>query len=158
MTVSDVTREKKFSIFDPEDLTVEALLFQSSYLSIDQKVEQHCEMVYRLKYPNFEVQKYLAEGLLTHVTDGKITMDHSRELVALLVKNNFKSFTESLEVRLAGIPYQWHQQDLARYEAWYAGLLLLYMGFCSQVVDVGAEESSSHGRYGVAGEESGFCL
>ncbi|MCY4443475.1 MAG: hypothetical protein OXC44_01570 [Proteobacteria bacterium] len=32
-----VTRKKRFSIFDPEDLKVEALLFQSGYLLLIKK-------------------------------------------------------------------------------------------------------------------------
>ena len=110
--VHGVIDEDQFSIFDPEDLKIEALLFQSGYLTIDQKMEERYGIVYRLKYPNFEVQKYLAQGLLAHITAKKITAENSQEMVDLLVENNFESFVEILEARLAGIPYQWHKQDL----------------------------------------------
>ncbi|MCY4304930.1 MAG: PD-(D/E)XK nuclease domain-containing protein, partial [Aestuariivita sp.] len=51
----------------------------------------------------------------------------------------------TLKAYFASIPYQWHTTgDIARYEAWYAGLL--QMGFRAIGVDVRSEEASSHGR------------
>jgi len=63
----------------------------------------------------------------------------------LLVANDFEGFAATLKAYLASIPYQWATTgDLARYEAWYAGLL--HMAFRAIGVEVRSEDSSSHGR------------
>ncbi|MCY4444101.1 MAG: PD-(D/E)XK nuclease domain-containing protein, partial [Proteobacteria bacterium] len=108
------------------------------------KMEENDGTGFCLKYPNFEVQKYLTKGILAHITDGKVTAGDSKKLVSSLAKNNFKGFAVTLNACLTGIPYQWHKYDLASYEAWYASLL--YMGFLLLDVDLRVEESSSHGR------------
>ena len=104
------------------------------------------DTLYRLDYPNLEVQISLNRGLLQHLgkTVAEAT-DQGRSLRALLEANDFKGFAETLKAYLASIPYQWHATgDLARHEAWYAGLLHMY--FRAVGVEARSEEASSRGR------------
>ncbi|MCY4380447.1 MAG: AAA family ATPase [Proteobacteria bacterium] len=139
-----VIEKTKFSTFDPENLAIEALFFQSGYLTIAKKIKKGYRTLYRLDYPNFEVRQYLVGDLLDHITDGKITVEDSEKLMDLLIKNDFECFAETVSSHLAGLPCQWQKQGLANYEAWYGGLL--YMAFRVLDVDLRVEESTSHGR------------
>ncbi len=134
------------SKFDVDDISAEALLFQTGYLTIvDERREGH-RTSYRLDYPNQEVRLSLNEGLLAHLDARKrVPLEEGKTLRSLLEANDFGGFAETLRAWLASIPYQWHATgDLARYEAWYAGLL--HMCFRAIGVDVRAEEATSHGR------------
>ena len=134
------------SKFDVDDISPEALLFQTGYLTITDEEKAGFNMLYRLDYPNQEVRISLNQGLLAYlgktVTD---VADQGRDLRSSLEANDFTGFAATLKAWLASIPYQWHATgDLARYEAWYASLL--HMIFRSIGVDVRSEAATSHGR------------
>ncbi|MCY4317403.1 MAG: PD-(D/E)XK nuclease domain-containing protein, partial [Roseovarius sp.] len=124
----------------------EALLFQTGYLTITEERREGHRTVYRLDYPNREVRLSLNDELLAHLNPkGAVPLEEGKTLRDLLEANDFKGFAESLKAYFASIPYQWHATgDLARHEAWYAGLL--HMCFRAIGVDARSEEASSHGR------------
>ncbi len=134
------------SKFDVGDIAIEALLFQTGYLTIAGDERDEFDALYRLDYPNLEVRISLNRGLLAWLSrKGVESLERGREFCALLEANDFAGFGEKLRAWLAGIPYQWHAKgDLARYEAWYASLL--YMCLRSVGVDFDVEEASHRGR------------
>jgi len=134
------------SRFDVDDIGVEALLFQTGYLTITEERREGPRIFYRLDYPNLEVRLSLNDQLLAHFDErNRLPLDEGRSLRAHLEAHEFGHFADRLKVWLSSIPYQWHAAgDLARYEAWYASLL--HMCFRAIGVDVRSEEASSHGR------------
>ncbi len=141
-----VSDEELVSTFDVENITVDALLFQTGYLTITAEERRGPRTLYTLDYPNFEVQQSLNDGLLGYVT-GKIdeTADQGDELGRLLVANDFDGFADHLRSFFAGIPCQWQGANSpARYEAWYAGML--YACFRTIGLDLRVEDSSGRGR------------
>ncbi len=116
---------KQISSFDVADIDIEALLFQTGYLTITGEERRGPRTLYTLDYPNFEVRQSLNDGLLGYVTGRRNkTADRGDELARLLAANDFDSFAERLRAFFAGIPYQWQGSNgPARYEAWYAGML-----------------------------------
>ena len=134
------------SKFDVGDIGIEALLFQTGYLTIAEEQRDEFDNLYRLDYPNLEVRHSLNRGLLGYLGKaGREPLDRCRALCVLLEANDLERFAELLRSYLSEIPYQWHATgDLARYEAWYASLL--HMCFRAIGVDVRVEDASSHGR------------
>ena len=134
------------SKFDVGDIGIEALLFQTGYLTIADEQREGFRTFYRLDYPNLEVRVSLNDELLGYLgKPGREPLEEGRTLCASLEANDFEGFAEQLRAYLSGIPYQWHATgDLARYEAWYASLQ--HMCFRSIGVDVRVEDASSHGR------------
>ncbi len=134
------------SKFDVDDISVEALLFQSGYLTIAGECQEGHRTFYRLDYPNLEVKLSLNDKLLAHLeARDRVPFEEGKNLYAFLRAHDFRGFAEQLGAWLSGIPYQWHNRgDLARYEAWYASLLL--MCFRAIGVEVSSEEATSHGR------------
>ncbi len=132
--------------FDVDDISPEALLFQTGYLTITDEIRQGHRTLYRLDYPNQEVKLSLNDQLLAALSpQGRVPLDEGGILRDQLEAGDFTSFAATLRAWLASIPYQWHAAgDLARYEAWYASLL--HMVFRSIGVDVRAEAATSHGR------------
>ncbi len=95
--------------------------------------------------PNYEVRQSLNNGLLDHLGEiGEGVSQWGHKLCELLRNNNFEEFGKQLRWHLSGIPYQWRKGEvLARYEAWYAGLL--YACFQTIGVETKVEDSSSRG-------------
>ncbi len=134
------------SKFDVGDIDIEALLFQTGYLTIAGEEKQGHRTLYRLDYPNLEVRLSLNDELLAWLgQQGAEPLERGRAFCALLEAHDFAGFGETLRAWLAGIPYQWHAKgDLARYEAWYASLF--YMCLRAVGVDLSVEEASHRGR------------
>lgn len=140
-----MTTKGDISTFDLGKYDVDPLLFQTGYLTIIGEKSEGPETVYQLGYPNFEVRQSLNHGLLKNITAQNLGIRQSRELIHLLIKNNFKGFGDQLKSFLSGVPYLWHDRgDLSRFESWYASML--YMSFCSAGVDICLEDVSSRGR------------
>ena len=134
------------SKFDVGDIDIEALLFQTGYLTIAGEERDGFDTLYRLDYPNLEVRISLNRGLLSWLGQkGAEPLERGRALCGLLESGDFAEFGETLRAWLSGIPYQWHAKgDLARYEAWYASLL--YMCLRAVGVELRVEEASHRGR------------
>ena len=140
------TDTRQISSFDVDDIDIEALLFQTGYLTITAKERDGIQTFYTLDYPNLEVRQSLNQGLLGYLgRQGKEVSDSGKELGRLLVANDFDGFADRLRSFFAGIPYQWQGSNgPARYEAWYAGML--YACFRTIGLDLRVEDSSSRGR------------
>ena len=134
------------SRFDVDDISIEALLFQTGYLTITGKQRSNLQTFYTLDYPNLEVRQSLNQGLLGFLgRQGKEMSELGEELSHLLTVNDFNGFADRLKVFFAGIPYQWQPGNSpARYEAWYAGML--YACFRTIGLDLRVEDSSGRGR------------
>ena len=141
-----VSDEELVSTFDVENITIDALLFQTGYLTITAKERDGPQTFYTLNYPNFEVRYSLNHGLLGNLgRQGKEVSDRGKELGRFLAANDFDGFTDRLKSFFAGTPYQWQPGNgPARYEAWYAGML--YACFRTIGLDLRVEESSGRGR------------
>ncbi len=138
------------SRFDVDDIDIEALLFQTGYLTIAGEERDSFHHLYRLDYPNLEVRTSLNRGLLASLeTKCSEPLEWGREFCALLEANDFAGFGERLRAWLTGIPYQWHSKDdLERCEAWHAGLL--YTCLRAVGVDLDVEPVSHHGHANLA--------
>jgi len=140
---SDETLVSKFEI---DAIDIEALLFQTGYLTIVDEKREGFDTLYKLDYPNREVQISLNRELLAYLRPtNRVPSEDGKTLRDRLVANDFEGFAATLKAYLASLPYQWSTSgDLARYEAWYAGLL--HMSLRAIGVEVRSEESSSRGR------------
>ena len=134
------------STFDIDHIGIEALMFQAGYLTIVEEERRDGQTFFTLDYPNKEVRLSLNSGLLQYVTGQSLkTSEDSKDLCRLLAENDFDGFASSLRSFFAGIPYQWQiKSNLARYEAWYAGML--YACFRTTGADLRVEDSSHRGR------------
>ncbi len=134
------------STFDVGNIGVDALMFQTGYLTVTGEERRDHRLFFRLDFPNLEVRLSLNNGLLRHVGGNcREVSSQGKHLCRLLADNQFDAFAEQLRAFFAGVPYQWQTRpELARYEAWYAGML--YACFRTIGVDLRVEESTSHGR------------
>ena len=140
------TDARQLSRFDVDAIGIEALLFQTGYLTITAEERRGPRTLYTLDYPNFEVRQSLNDGLLGYIAGPENGVaNQGDELGRLLATNDFEGFADRMRSFFAGIPYQWQGTNSpARYEAWYAGML--YACFRTIGLDLRVEDSSGRGR------------
>ena len=143
--------EGQLSAFDVDHIAVEALLFQTGYLTIADKQDEDDsggdgQAAYRLGYPNREVYQSLNRVLLEHIVqDPAVRRSNSRQLRELLTAADMGGLEALLQSVYADIPHHWHDNnDIACYEGFYASVFYSY--FAASGLDATAEEPSSHGR------------
>ena len=138
--------EALLSAFDVDEMAVEALLFQTGYLTILDEDHQHGTPRYRLGYPNLEVRQSLNEHvLMALLPDGARRLAQSSSLRELLAAGDFAGLESLLRAVFAGAPHQWHiQNNMQDYEGYYASVV--YSHFAAQGLDLITEESSAAGR------------
>ncbi len=140
--------ESLLSTFDVDRISVEALLFQTGYLTI--AGEEDGGRRYRLDYPNLEVRQSLGEALL-----GELLPNEAREetenlrLGELLKANDFERLGTLFRGVFAAIPHQWYMNSpVAKYEAHYASVI--HSCFLMEGLEPVAEDSGSRGRADMA--------
>ena len=139
------------SRFDVRDVTPEALLFQTGYLTIrEEEAGVLGAPVYRLGYPNHEVRWSLNRSLLAALTppDSAHRTPEPR-LAERLRAGDFGGLEALLRGLFAGIPYEWHtRNEIARYEGYYASVF--YAWLAAAGLDVTVEDSAAAGRVDLA--------
>ncbi len=138
--------ESFVSTFDVNEISAEALMFQTGFLTITGEQWDGLQTIYELDYPNFEVRMSLNQGYLNHLYGpGRQAPMESVQLAGLLVEKNFDGFAKALRIVLDGIPNQWHSAyDMAQLEGWYSSIVYACLQFVNG--DIRAEESTRLGR------------
>jgi hypothetical protein len=138
-------QETAFSTYELENLQLEALLFQSGYITI----RGYDGILHRLGYPNQEVKNsflsYLYQSLV-EIPDTTLKAQYSR-LHQYLAQEDVKQFIETVNAILAAIPYP---QIQGQGESYYH--TVFYLMLASSGVLVLTEPLSSHGRVDMAVE------
>ena len=134
------------SNFDVDDMTTEALLFQTGYLTIKKQRQVGGQMYYTLGYPNQEVYQSLNELLLSSFTQNKSAQsDQSILLYDLLEANDFDGLKGLFHSFFASIPHHWYtSNDIQTFEGFYASVFYSY--FAALGLDVTVEDCTNHGR------------
>ncbi len=96
-----IAAESLFSMYEIEDLSPEALLFQTGYITI-KNVEDH---LYTFGYPNREVKKAFLESLLKSYTKGMSDRSRFTLLSRYLKNEDLDGFMETVTSIFASIPY-----------------------------------------------------
>ncbi len=142
--------DELLSKFDVGDISTEALLFQTGYLTIAEEKNLAGKILYRLGYPNREVKQSLNEHLLRAMgPDASRQGAYDIKLYDLLSANDFEGLQALFRAFFAGIPYEWHtNNDMANYEGYYASVF--YSCFAALGLDTTVEDSSAQGRLDMA--------
>ncbi len=134
------------SSFDVDEMSTEALLFQTGYLTIKQHENLGGQYFYTLGYPNREVYQSLNESLLSRlVKDQSRQVTQTTQLYRLLLANDFDGLKQLFHSFFASIPYHWYSNnDIQHYEGYYASVFYSY--FASLGLNITLEDISNLGR------------
>ncbi len=134
------------STFDVGNMPVEALMFQTGYLTIAETLRLGETTAYRLSYPNREVYQSLNESLLADwTTDLPLREPPQFKLYDLLLTHDLAGIGRLMAGFFESIPHQWYTNNpIAQYEGYYASVF--YAFFASLGLPITVEESSNAGR------------
>jgi hypothetical protein len=135
-----------YSSFDIDSISVENLLFQTGYLTIDTVKQIGGNNVYSLCYPNKEVKQSLTDGILSRLTKSITPKENNKiNLLTCLEEGNVSELKDIFYAFFASIPHDWYRNnEIAGYEGYYASIFYCY--FASIGLDVRPEDPTNHGQ------------
>lgn len=134
------------SNFDLENMPIEAVMFQTGYLTIKDSTDLGGNRFYRLGYPNKEVYQSLNNSLLQYLVQNTETQVTQRmSLYTLLLENDFEGLKQLFHSFYASIPHHWYSNnEIQNYEGFYASVFYSY--FAALGLDVTVEDCTNIGR------------
>ncbi len=137
--------EQLLESFDVENINLEAILYQSGYLTIEKMQETPFETIeYKLKLPNKEVKISFNDMIINHITKNNLPTAKTDIYIALLnadldkVRDTFSSI-------FGLIPYNnYVKNPMREYEGFYASIVYVYLQ--SLGLDIIGEDVTNHGR------------
>ena len=145
-----VADDALLSAFEVDEISIEALLFQTGYLTIVGEEVADGGILYRLDYPNHEVRFSLNRRLLRVMAPGT-GRETARQasLGRLTAEDDLEGVRALFEAFFESIPYDWYRRnDIAHYEGYWASLV--YSHFAAAGLDVRVEEMTARGRLDMA--------
>jgi hypothetical protein len=141
-----IAAEALLSVFDVEQISTEALLFQTGYLTIDSVRQLGSMTQFTLRYPNHEVRSSLNEAMLYALTaQSSEYATQAGYLYDLLMENNFVQMQTLFTSFFASIPHDWYRNNpIAQYEGYYASVFYSY--FAALGLDIILEDTTNQGR------------
>ena len=142
--------ESLLSAFDVEHISVEALLFQTGYLTVTGEETRNGRPHYRLGYPNLEVRQSLGEVLLKSLLPEAAHREAADlPLRERMAANDLAGVGALFRGVFASIPHQWYVNGpLAAYEGHYASVI--HSCFLMQGFEPVGEDGGSRGRADMA--------
>lgn len=142
--------ESLLSTFDVDDMPIEALMFQTGYLTIEAQEQISGAYFYHLRYPNREVYQSLNASLLrTWTASGNAEARNRSALIRLLKANDMEGLRTLIAAFFSSIPHDWYRSNpIAQYEGYYASVFYAY--FASLGLDITLEDTSNQGRLDMA--------
>jgi hypothetical protein len=129
-----------FESYEPDSLDVVALLFQTGYITLKERIG---EIKYILGYPNYEVKMSFLEHILRYMTGNKRNRGYIDDMYSSLVDGNVDRFMDLMKSFFAGIPYDISDRVRDR-EQYYQSLMYLVLALLG--VEVRGEVRTNRGR------------
>ncbi len=136
--------------FEIERIPVEALLFQTGYLTITGTLEFEDQRIFQLTYPNKEVKISLMNTFLEDLLQNSTEKENAKlELYEILNQNQMARLKIIFHRFFASIPYEWYtKNNLSSYEGFYASIVYAY--FTAAGLKCVVEDSTSKGKLDMA--------
>ncbi len=138
-----VIREDVLEKFDLEEIRIEALMYQTGYLTIKEGYEREYGQEYRLGFPNKEVRISFNEDILPLVLKDEIRENIANKIIEILKGEKLEELREQIEVLISNISYVHYKGESSYVIAIFS---LLY----STGLNVITEDNTHKGRIDLA--------
>ncbi len=137
--------ERLLNSFDPENIDLITILFQSGYLTI-KHVERRGNLVsYHLGFPNLEVSSSFTDVLLPFFSELRDNSQLQLSILRSLNHHNMEQFEQAVHTLFAAIPYHnFTGNDIARYEGFYSSVIYAWLAASQLLITV--EDCTNKGR------------
>jgi len=134
-----ILRENILEKFDLEEIRIEALMFQTGYLTIKEVYQKEYGQEYKLGFPNKEVKISFNENILEFTIKEEVRYKLVDEIITILKKEEMKKLKEKLEILISNISYMYLKEEASYVLAVF---VLLY----SSGLNIITEDNTSKGR------------
>jgi hypothetical protein len=136
---SIILRESILEKFDLEEIRIEALMFQTGYLTIKEVYQKEYGQEYKLGFPNKEVKISFNENILEFTIKEEVRYKLVDEIITILKKEELEKLKEKMEILISNISYMYLGN-----EASY--VLAVFVILYSTGLNVITEDNTSKGR------------
>ena len=138
--------EEVLNTFDVERIELVALLWQTGYLTIIERIEDLFGIEYKLGIPNREISISLNNLFITYLTTQTTEkLKHQKKILYMLRNEDLDGFKDALFTLFASIPYSnFINSKLYAYEGYYASVLYAYLA--SIGLDIIPEDITNLGK------------
>ena len=141
-----IATEEILNSFDIDTIALEALLWQTGYLTIVKKFRERNRIKYQLGIPNLEIQISLNDFFIDTLTTQKFQkLTFQDQIYNLLVAADLEQLRALFIQLFASIPYHnFTNNNIANYEGYYASVLYAYLA--SLGFPIISEDATNKGR------------
>jgi len=125
--------------FDIEEIRIEALMFQTGYLTIKEVFHKEYGQEYKLGFPNKEVRISFNENILEFTIKEEVRYKLVDEIISTLKKEDISKLKEYIDLLISNISYMYPKEE-ANY------VLAVFVLFYSTGLNVITEDNTSKGR------------
>jgi hypothetical protein len=134
-----IVKKNVLEKFDLEEIRIEALMFQTGYLTIKEAYEKEYGEEYKLGFPNKEVRISFNEDILPLVLKDEIRENIADKIIEILKRERLEELREQIEVLISNISYVHYKGESSYVIAFFS---LLY----STGLNVITEDNTHKGR------------
>jgi len=125
--------------FDIEEIRIEALMFQTGYLTIKEVFQKEYGQEYKLGFPNKEVRISFNENILEFTIKEEVRYKLVDEIISTLKNEDISKLKEYIDLLISNISYMYLKEE-ANY------VLAVFVLFYSTGLNVITEDNTSKGR------------
>jgi hypothetical protein len=129
--------------FDIEEIRIEALMYQTGYLTIKEVYQKEYGQEYKLGYPNKEVRISFNEDILSLVLRDEIRENIADKIIEILKREEIEKLRDQVEVLISNISYVHYRGESSYVIAIFS---LLY----TTGLNVITEDNTNKGRIDLA--------
>jgi hypothetical protein len=100
-----IVKKNVLEKFDLEEVRIEALMFQTGYLTIKEEYNKEYGQEYKLGFPNKEVRISFNEDILPLVLKDDIRENIADKIIEILKKEEIEKLREQVEILISNISY-----------------------------------------------------
>jgi hypothetical protein len=134
-----ILRENILEKFDIEEVNIEALMFQTGYLTIKEVYQKEYGQEYKVGFPNKEVKISFNENILEFTIKEEVRYKLVDDVISILKKEEIENLREKIDLLISNISYMYLKE-----EASY--VLAVFVLFYSTGLNVITEDNTSKGR------------
>jgi hypothetical protein len=134
-----IVKKNVLEKFDLEEVRIEALMFQTGYLTIKEEYNKEYGQEYKLGFPNKEVRISFNENILPLVLKYEIRENVADKIIEILKKEEIEKLREQVEILISNISYVHYKGESSYVIAIFS---LLY----TTGLNVITEDNTSKGR------------
>jgi len=134
-----IVKKNVLEKFDLEEIRIEALMFQTGYLTIKEAYEKEYGEEYRLGFPNKEVRISFNEDILPLILKDNIRENIADKIIEILKGEKLEKLREQIEVLISNISY-------VHYKGESSYVIAIFSILYSTGLNVITEDNTDKGR------------